>query len=495
MASTHACSKVKPRHKQKEVLDSAKCSKATSQPQLSLENWTAVGVSEAGSEDKWFSAEDLWPLEWQPLENWTAVGVSEAGSEDKWIVLLVTYLDRKMEKYSEPTSLAGSYVKLVRRQTKAKAVATARVIERIAIFTFRCVALRGRPTREEGPVAITVREKEVPAEKKLWTTEILLLLQYLDWKREKYAEASITGSYVKIVQNRTKTKVAAATEVAAKECKSQPAEAKYQALQKRRAEEIEKRRYSEKTPYDVESLRVDELTATTEKKEQEYKAARISDLELKEKLEARCSELRTQRSQAEEQLCEMKTRLTKAEGKNWQLFKQKRDALTARGLDVITPCICIAFGSTFVDAYGSDMCDARPMNAISPQCSLHKPKLPSHHVSRSRRMKNLHQRHRNILPQLVVVPDCAITILPSARVLEHSDIGPFFLSRHSDTLAVKSKITIISLAPTKDLLPIPDLPCIGIASIARRLRQPIVIPLVYYRLACPIPTPQQEVHL
>lgn len=71
--------------------------------------------------------------------------------------------------------------------------------------------------------------------------------------------------------------------------------------------------------FNAESRRVDELTAASEKKEHahaaklaasmkalaECEAARISDLELIEKLEAQCNELRSLRSQAEEQLCEM----------------------------------------------------------------------------------------------------------------------------------------------------------------------------------------------
>ncbi|OAE22112.1 hypothetical protein AXG93_1175s1220 [Marchantia polymorpha subsp. ruderalis] len=95
----------------------------------------------------------------------------------------------------------------------------------------------------------------------------------------------------KIVRRRTRTKVAAATEVAAKERKSQPTEARYQALHKRLDEEVEKRRHSEQvceglredvkrakcasvdvlnrlkvcqTTYDAESLKVDELSAAVE---------------------------------------------------------------------------------------------------------------------------------------------------------------------------------------------------------------------------------------
>ncbi|OAE35032.1 hypothetical protein AXG93_3104s1120 [Marchantia polymorpha subsp. ruderalis] len=132
-------------------------------------------------------------------------------------------------------------------------------------------------------------------------------------------------SYVEIVRNRTRMKIAVATEVAAKERKSQPTEARHQTLQKRLAEEVEKRRHSEqiceclqedvesvkcasvdllnrlescRTAYDAESLKVDELLAAAEKEQEyqiestvrakkltEYEAARILDLEFIEKLE------------------------------------------------------------------------------------------------------------------------------------------------------------------------------------------------------------------
>ncbi|OAE31834.1 hypothetical protein AXG93_685s1020 [Marchantia polymorpha subsp. ruderalis] len=156
-----------------------------------------------------------------------------------------------------------------------------------------------------------------------------------------------------------------------RERKSLPTETRYQALQKRLAEEVEKQRQSEKvcedlredverakcasvdllsrleacrTTYDAESLKVDDLSASAEKKEQdnqielavrakkltEYEAVRISGLELIEKLEARCSKLRKQRSQAKEHSCEVETKLTEAERKYRQLFEETRDALTGR---------------------------------------------------------------------------------------------------------------------------------------------------------------------
>ncbi|OAE26302.1 hypothetical protein AXG93_3040s1200 [Marchantia polymorpha subsp. ruderalis] len=108
--------------------------------------------------------------------------------------------------------------------------------------------------------------------------------KYLDWKREKYADGRTNESYVEIVRNRTRTKVVVAAKVVAKERKSQPTEARLEAC---------------RTAYDVELLKVDEMSAAANKKDQEYQnelavkakklteyeAARISDLELIKKLE------------------------------------------------------------------------------------------------------------------------------------------------------------------------------------------------------------------
>ncbi|OAE22206.1 hypothetical protein AXG93_1248s1000 [Marchantia polymorpha subsp. ruderalis] len=128
-------------------------------------------------------------------------------------------------------------------------------------------------------------------------------------------------------------------EVTAKERRSQPTEAKYQALQKRLTEEVGKQRKVEQVG---EGLREDVKRAKCKEQEYqielavrakkliEYEAARIFDLELIEKLEAQCGELRTQRPQAEKQLCEVEAKLTEAKGKNRQLSEETRDALTAR---------------------------------------------------------------------------------------------------------------------------------------------------------------------
>lgn len=67
----------------------------------------------------------------------------------------------------------------------------------------------------------------------------------------------------------------------------------------------------------------------------ECKAARISDLESinsksEIQLQIQCTELRSQRTHAEEQLCKMETRLSQAEEKIRQLSKQTNDALTVR---------------------------------------------------------------------------------------------------------------------------------------------------------------------
>ncbi|OAE18260.1 hypothetical protein AXG93_723s1120 [Marchantia polymorpha subsp. ruderalis] len=127
----------------------------------------------------------------------------------------------------------------------------------------RAAALRGRPNLEAGlelKEETVVREKEVPAEKDLWTSAVplvsimmmvplekpyevlavssdteedhlalekvaeravedvvLLLLHYLDRKRDKHAETTNNGSYMELVRNRTRAKVAATSAAVVKE--------------------------------------------------------------------------------------------------------------------------------------------------------------------------------------------------------------------------------------------------------------------------------------
>ncbi|OAE18878.1 hypothetical protein AXG93_3022s1020 [Marchantia polymorpha subsp. ruderalis] len=76
--------------------------------------------------------------------------------------------------------------------------------------------------------------------------KVLPLLQYLDLKCAKYAGSATNRSYMELVRNRTRAKVAASSAAAAKEQQNQATEAKYE--------------------------RLNELTATSEKKEHEHAA-------------------------------------------------------------------------------------------------------------------------------------------------------------------------------------------------------------------------------
>ncbi|OAE27501.1 hypothetical protein AXG93_4610s1000 [Marchantia polymorpha subsp. ruderalis] len=67
---------------------------------------------------------------------------------------------------------------------------------------------------EKDPVAL----EEVAA--KAMEAVVVLLLQYLDRKREKYAEGNLSESYVEIVRNRMRVKRELALEVADKEQRS-----------------------------------------------------------------------------------------------------------------------------------------------------------------------------------------------------------------------------------------------------------------------------------
>ncbi|OAE26166.1 hypothetical protein AXG93_3841s1030 [Marchantia polymorpha subsp. ruderalis] len=211
----------------------------------------------------------------------------------------------------------------------------------------RAVASRERSTREAGPEANMIKEKEASAGKRPWTSEVRSTPVEPSRAIRKDKGKAVLMEKVSPRQDEVPS---AGEDTSAEESQSQAFNATdvlcVQVLQKRLAEEVEKPRYSEKAyeglreeverakcvtvnllsrleacrpAYNAESLRVDELTAAEEKKEQEYdtelaarakklaeyEASRISDLELIEKLEAQCNKLRSQRTQAEEQLCNM----------------------------------------------------------------------------------------------------------------------------------------------------------------------------------------------
>lgn len=219
--------------------------------------------------------------------------------------------------------------------------------------------------------------------------QVVPLLRYLDGKLEKYARPSNVVSYVELVRNRMRAKVAAATvkaervesltveratakaSVKENEKRLQESEMKCVAVQRRLAEEIELQKSSEKAceslwtdietirratvdlrdkleasrvTFDEESHQVNELTADLVKKNQahtvelaakakelaECEAARSSKLEQLEKLKAICNEKRSQRLAAEEQLGKVEAKLLKVEERNRQLAEQTNDALTKK---------------------------------------------------------------------------------------------------------------------------------------------------------------------
>ncbi|OAE31784.1 hypothetical protein AXG93_2355s1000 [Marchantia polymorpha subsp. ruderalis] len=155
--------------------------------------------------------------------------------------------------------------------------------------------------------------------------QVIPLLRYLDSKLGKYARPTNVGSYVELVRNKTRVKVAKAHAVVEKQKQLREIEAKYEVLWKRLVEEVELRKSSKKAceslradiefircatvdlrdrpeafqvAFNKESRRVDELIANLEKKYQthaaevatkvkawaECEAARILDLELIERL-------------------------------------------------------------------------------------------------------------------------------------------------------------------------------------------------------------------
>lgn len=79
----------------------------------------------------------IWPW-WSTINKLKLVEFSLIDLLNDIIVPLVKCLDRKMTKYSVSASTTTSYLKLVHRRTKTKAIATAEVTERVASLTSEC---------------------------------------------------------------------------------------------------------------------------------------------------------------------------------------------------------------------------------------------------------------------------------------------------------------------------------------------------------------------
>ncbi|OAE20308.1 hypothetical protein AXG93_1084s1000 [Marchantia polymorpha subsp. ruderalis] len=185
----------------------------------------------------------------------------------------------------------------------------------------RVAVSRWRPTQEAGGEVNTVREKEALMEKEPWTSEVRSTPVASSWAQRKDKGKAVLTEEVseKAIEN-------AGGEAYGPQKVASPRTSTGTVIletgEDHSAEEAQSQAFSAadvlcvqacRTAYNAESLRVDELTPTAEKKEQEYEAGlavkakklieceavRISDLELIEKLKTLCSELRSQWTQAE----------------------------------------------------------------------------------------------------------------------------------------------------------------------------------------------------
>lgn len=105
----------------------------------------------------------------------------------------------------------------------------------------------------ENPSAEEIQSKVVN-DVDVLCVQVIPLPRYLDSKLGKYAGTINVGTYVELVRNRTRVKVATAHAVAEKKRRLQEEETKYNVLWRRLAEEVELQRSSENT---CESLRID----------------------------------------------------------------------------------------------------------------------------------------------------------------------------------------------------------------------------------------------
>ncbi|OAE25287.1 hypothetical protein AXG93_4620s1000 [Marchantia polymorpha subsp. ruderalis] len=161
----------------------------------------------------------------------------------------------------------------ITRREKGKAIMTEGVVARRNQVPSARIRVRVSLEKPAEILVVLSDTKEYLVALKKIAERVIPLLKYLDTKLGKYAGTTNNGSYVELVRNRTRAKVAATSAAASKERQLQETEVKYER----------------------EHAHAAELTAKM-KALAECEAARISDQEMIEKFEAQCNELRSQRA-------------------------------------------------------------------------------------------------------------------------------------------------------------------------------------------------------
>lgn len=201
-----------------------------------------------------------------------SVGLSATDMLGKQVISLLMYLDAKMAKYAEP-AIAGFYVELMRSRTRTKVAASVEVVERVVSLTFECATMK-----------TTLQEKE----KQLWESEseCAELHKSLTAKKNLWASS---------------------------ECDCEPLRIDIEIARKAIVNLWDRLNASRMT-FNEESRRVDELIADLAKRDHLHttalaaktkelancEAARTSELEEREKLDAYCNEMRSQLSTVKE---------------------------------------------------------------------------------------------------------------------------------------------------------------------------------------------------
>ncbi|OAE32897.1 hypothetical protein AXG93_399s1050 [Marchantia polymorpha subsp. ruderalis] len=206
-------------------------------------------------------------------------------------------------------------------QVGTKMKARQLILEADSSTKSRAAALQGRPNPEVGAklnVETVVKEKEVLVKKDLRTSMVLAVSS--DTEADPVATEKIAERVVEDLVGET----VASQQVIPLLYYLDSKRGKY-------AVDLRNRLEASRVAFNVESRRVDELIADSARREQghvaelaakkmkalaECEVATILDQELIEKLEAKCNELSSERSQTEEQLYEMEAKLSEAEEKN-----------------------------------------------------------------------------------------------------------------------------------------------------------------------------------
>ncbi|OAE18992.1 hypothetical protein AXG93_2637s1100 [Marchantia polymorpha subsp. ruderalis] len=220
-------------------------------------------------------------------------------------------------------------------RARSKMKARRLIIEEDSSPESRSTVRKECPSQEARPAEKAVKEKEELIRKKLYSVEYRSTSVEQSQASRRDKGKAILAEYVPLKRRDVPVESTRREELQDQDAEvltvSSNTEEDPDALEEVAAKAVEDVAAAESEPQKVISPWTSTDTIILEKSEEpSAEETQSPTLGAADVLSVECGKLRTQRSQAEEQLCEVEAKLTEAKGKNWQLSEETREALTPR---------------------------------------------------------------------------------------------------------------------------------------------------------------------